>query len=545
VDLSGTVARVGAICRRFGIESLVPQIGVCEELLGVGVVDVAVLGQFKAGKSSFLNGLIGAPVLPVDVLPSTAVVTRIGYGPRERVTVHDLAGERTEVPRHRLAEFVTERGNPANEKRVAVVDVELPSLAPYEGIRFVDTPGLGSVFAHNTRVSRDWMPRVGAVLVAVSVNHPLSGDDLLLLNDVSSHTPEAVLLLTKADLVSGEELASVIEFTRSQSASRTGKDWRILAVSDRPGFESMREEVAEYLQNRIAGRREEVFGEIARHKVRALAAGCREYMNLAERASEAAEAARSDLVAAMARERREFGSVKGEIRLLCNHLQAETRTAAEKRFHAYHGEVTARVTATLREAMAGWEGNLARVTREFEGWLRDAMMEEMGAISLHGEGHLAGFLFRAQASVERSVRAFADRLAREIERALGIRFEGARFDPRVEEPAHPDVRLSPTFDTHFELLWFLIPMAVFRPLVRRHFLRRIPWEVEKNLSRVAAQWADAMGASIDGLFRDATTFLEREVGTIAGMIGEADAGNRLEEIRAALKELSALESAVS
>jgi len=270
VDLSGTVARVGAICRRFGIESLVPQIGVCEELLGGGVVDVAVLGQFKAGKSSFLNGLIGAPVLPVDVLPSTAVVTRIGYGPRERVTVHDLAGERTEVPRHRLAEFVTERGNPANEKRVAVVDVELPSLAPYEGIRFVDTPGLGSVFAHNTRVSRDWMPRVGAVLVAVSVNHPLSGDDLLLLNDVSSHTPEAVLLLTKADLVSGEELASVIEFTRSQSTSRTGKDWRILAVSDRPGFESMRDEVAEYLQNRIAVRREEVFGEIARHKVRAL-----------------------------------------------------------------------------------------------------------------------------------------------------------------------------------------------------------------------------------------------------------------------------------
>ena len=545
MDLSGTVARVGTICRSFGIDSLMPQLAACEELLGGGVVDVAVLGQFKAGKSSFLNVLIGASVLPVDVLPSTAVVTRIGYGPRERVTVHDPAGVRIEVPLRRLAEFVTERGNPANEKRVAVVDVELPSLAPYEGIRFVDTPGLGSVFAHNTRASRDWMPRVGAVLVAVSVNHPLSGDDLLLLDDVSSHTPEAVLLLTKADLVSGEELASVIEFTRSQSTTRTGKEWRILPVSIRPGFESMRNEVAEYLRERIAGRQEEVFGEIARHKVRALVAGCREYLNLAERAAAAADAARSDLVAAVARERRDFGSVKGEIRLLCNHLQAEVRTAADKRFHAYRDEVTVRVTANLREAMPTWEGHLARVTREFEGWLEDAMMEEMGAISLYGEGHLAGFLFRAQASVERSARAFSDRLAREIERALGIRFEGTRFDPRVEEPAHPDVRLSPTFDTHFELLWFLIPMGVFRPLVRRHFLRRVPWEVEKNLSRVAAQWADAVGASIDGLFRDATTFLEREVGTIAGLIGEADAGNRVEEIRAALQELSALESAVS
>jgi hypothetical protein len=143
------------------------------------------------------------------------------------------------------------------------------------------------------------------------------------------------------------------------------------------------------------------------------------------------------------------------------------------------------------------------------------------------------------------VRAFVDRLAREIERALGIRFEGARFDPQVEEAAHPDVRLSPTFDTHFELLWFLIPMQIFRPLVRRHFLRRVPWEVEKNLSRVAGQWADAVGASIDGFFRDATEFLGREIETIAALVGEADAGNRRGEVRAALAELSAIESAVS
>ena len=54
-----------------------------------------------------------------------------------------------------------------------------------------------------------------------------------------------------------------------------------------------------------------------------------------------------------------------------------------------------------------------------------------------------------------------------------------------------------------------------------------------------------MGASIDGLFRDATAFLGGEIETIAGLVGEAEAGNRLEEIRAALAELAVLESAVS
>jgi len=544
--LRSVVDRVGAICGRFRIDSLAPQLAACEELLrGSGVVEVAVLGQFKAGKSSFLNGLIGGPVVPVDVLPSTAVVTRIGYGPRERAVVHRVSGDALEIPLSRLAEFVTERGNPANEKQVAVVDVELSALASYEGIRFVDTPGLGSVFAHNTKASKEWMPRLGAALVAISVNHPLSEDDLLLLNDVSSHTPEAAILLTKADLVSAEELTSVIEFTRSQATSRTGKEWWIFPVSDRPGFEGMRTEVRGYLQERIAGRREEAFGQIARHKALGLVTRCREYLLLARRAEESAEVSRAELTSALARERSDIRSVTGEIRLFCHDLKTQVRTAANDRFHAYHREVTGRLTEALREAMPGWKGNLARATRDFEAWLADTMMEEMGAVSLYGEGHLAGFLFRAQASVDRSVRAFQDRLAKEIERALGIQFAGACFEAEVEEPSHPDVRLSPTFDTHFELLWFLIPMPVFRPLVHRHFLRRIPWEAEKNLSRVAAQWADAMGGVIDGLARDASKFLDRELSTIEGLVGApGSAWTSVEEIRVALEELSSLESAI-
>jgi GTP-binding protein EngB required for normal cell division len=541
------VERVGAICGRFRIDSLGPQLAACREVLkGGGVVDVAVLGQFKAGKSSFLNGLIGGAVVPVDVLPATAVVTRIGYGPVERAVVHRVSGEALEIPLSRLADFVTERGNPVNEKQVAVVDVELPALAPFEGIRFVDTPGLGSVFAHNTRASKEWMPRVGAALVAVSVNHPLSEDDLLLLHDVASHTPEAAILLTKADLVTAADLDAVVGFTRRQTAERTGKEWRIFPVSDRPGFEEMRAEVREYLQVRLAGRREEAFGEIARHKALGLVAGCREYLLLAERAASAAETARADLAAALARERGDIRPVTGEIRLFCHDLKTRVRTAANDRFHAYHGEVTGRLAESLREAMPGWKGNLARTTRDFEAWLGRAMIEEMGAVSLHGEGHLAGFLFRAQASVERAVRAFQDRLAKEIGQALGFPFAGARFEALVEEPSRPDVRLSPTYDTPFELLWFLVPMPVFRPLVHRHFLRRIPWEAEKNLSRVAAQWADAVGAVIDGLARDAAEFLERELETIEGLVGASgSAGGRAEEIRVALEELASLESAIS
>ena len=385
-----------------------------------------------------------------------------------------LRGNRSRSRWTRLAEFVTERGNPANEKRVAVVDVELPALAPYEGIRFVDTPGLGSVFAHNTRVSKEWMPRVGAALVAVSVNHPLSEDDLLLLNDVSLHTPEAVLLLTKADLVSGEELASVIEFTRSQATSRTGKEWTVLPVSNRPGFEGMREEVAEYLRERIAGRREEAFGEIARHKVRALVAGCREYLLLAERAAEAADTARSDLIEALARERRGFRLRKGGAPAP---LQPPPGRGPDRGGRAVSRLPWRSDGAGDRESPGGDDGvegeprtgdpgvrGVAR--RRDDGGDGGGLPARRGAprgFSLPGAGER-----RAVGAGLRGPAGGGDRAR------LGIRFEGARFDPQVEEPAHPDVRLSPTFDTHFELLWFLIPMPVFRPLVRTAFPAQDP-----------------------------------------------------------------------
>jgi hypothetical protein len=83
-------------------------------------------------------------------------------------------------------------------------------------------------------------------------------------------------------------------------------------------------------------------------------------------------------------------------------------------------------------------------------------------------------------------------------------------------------------------------MGIFRPLVRRHFLRRIPWEVEKNLSRLAAQWADAVNASIDDLVRRSMAFLTDELATIEELVGNAC--DRRPEIRKALDLVESLEA---
>ncbi|MGE5188460.1 MAG: dynamin family protein [Gemmatimonadota bacterium] len=539
MDHSGSLERLQSLCAEFGIDPLRPQLsGAAEALRDQGVVDVAVLGAFKAGKSSFLNAVIGRDLMPVDVLPATAVVTRVARGPRDRVVVRRLSGAVEEVPPDRLAEFVTEGLNPGNEKRVALVDVELAALRDYEGVRFVDTPGLGSAFVHNTQAAMDWLPRVGGALLAVSVSHPLSGQDVALLRDVCRHTPEVAVLLTKADLVSDAQRDAVVEFLHRQVVRHTGRELPILPCSVLPGFAGLRDGVRDHLLRRIVARREEARAGIVAHKLRGAAAGCRQYLLLALAAADAAERARADLEEVVRREKGQAGAVAAEIGLLVRDLASRVRTASAERFHAYHGEVAARLGRELRARMPGWTGDFSKTTRAFREWLAAALAEELGRVSEHGETHLGGFPFKARASLQRTVRAFQDRLAGEIERALGIAFSGADFDSRIAPPGRPDVRVGRTFDMHVDLLWFVIPMAVVRPLVRRHFLKLVPWEVEKNLSRLSGQWADAVNASIEAVARQAVAFIGNELSTIERLVSEGS--DRRARIRNALAELDLL-----
>jgi len=76
-------------------------------------IDVAVMGQFKAGKSSFLNSLLGQNVLPVGAIPVTTAITRLQYGNKERVLVRHFDGYTTEVTQAEISEFTSEAKIPA------------------------------------------------------------------------------------------------------------------------------------------------------------------------------------------------------------------------------------------------------------------------------------------------------------------------------------------------------------------------------------------------------------------------------------------------
>lgn len=531
-----TLRDVTDICAVFQIGVLQPQLRACTEIArNQGIVDIVVLGQFKAGKSSFLNSLIGKEVLPVDVIPATAVVTRLAHGATDGAQLCLTSGEIRDCNLMDLPAFVTERGNPANVKQVGAVEVRLQALAPFDGVRFVDTPGLGSVFAHNTQASMDWLPKVGGALVVIGVNQPFGEQDLKLLLEVSKHTPEVVILLSKADLVTPGQLESVLEFTQHHVSQLTGRHLLVLPYSTHPGFESIQQVVREHVLRNMAGRHHDLFASILDHKVRAVAGSCRDYLRIAQRSATADAEARSDLRDMLNQEQTSLQSVKGEIGVFTRDLKSRTRSGASDHFQAFRSEVQRHLQESLRNDMGDWAGSLAKRRIRFECWLEQALQEEMSLVSTSGQGFLAGHLLEVEASLQRKVRGFQDRLAKAIERALDLTFEGARFHAEIADPHQPDVRVGKVFDTHVDLLWFLIPMGALGPLFNRHFINLLPWEAEKNLSRLANQWAEAANACIDGLVSQALDFMQKELETLEALTTMAV--DRRDEIRMALDNL--------
>jgi GTP-binding protein EngB required for normal cell division len=178
--------------------------------------DLLILGQFKAGKSSFINQFLGSNLLPTGVLPVTAIVTRIRFGEKQKAVIHYFNHKKEEIAPARLWEFVTENENPENKKKVSVVDLYVPDIKHLNPLRLVDTPGIGSILNHNSLVTHSWLGKIKAAIVVISAVQPLSDNDVTLIREAMEQSPKVYILLSKTDLVTGQELDQIITFINNK-----------------------------------------------------------------------------------------------------------------------------------------------------------------------------------------------------------------------------------------------------------------------------------------------------------------------------------------
>jgi GTP-binding protein EngB required for normal cell division len=506
------------VAARYGISALD---GLLESVRGSAAHDeiaVAVLGRFKAGKSSFLNHFLGRAVLPVGVVPVTAVVTEIRYGARDEARVYYRDGRGAQVPIEQIGGYIAEKENPRNVKQAGLITVALPELLRFRGLRFVDTPGLDSALAHNTQTSLDWLPKVGLALVAVSVDPPLSARDVELLKSLYQYTPKVAILLTKADLLSERELAEVVAYVGTQLALHLPEAPRVFPYSTKPGFERFRDAVEAELAGGTLERFAEERESIVIRKLETLLRECGDYLALSLKSAEMAQSERQALERQVAAEKEIAGEVKSTVRLVVQHAAGGTRATVSQRLEAHQGELE----RALIEAFAGefpkWSRSLGAMLSSFEDWLGSALRDELTTLSVAERTAFLEPLDKVRKQVFRVLQQFRDRLSDRTMQVLGVPLRTTETEIGVVEPRTPDIRIGRVFDRNWELLSPLLPVWAIRAVVRHHFARTISYLVYENLSRAGAQWEESVNGALWGVEKEARRRLDELMGTVERLV---------------------------
>lgn len=222
-DATDRLGQLAELARDLGAGHVLAEAVSLAERLTEGRFYVACVGQFKRGKSTLLNALIGHPVLPTGVAPVTSIVTVVRYGSRLAAHVRHAGGTWGEIDPASLADYVSEEQNPQNQKRIDGVELFSPSPLLAAGMCFVDTPGIGSVFSSSTKMTRDFVPHIDVGLVVLGADPPISGEEMALIEEVASQTDRLVFVLNKAERLPDAERREAREFIQRILKERLGQ----------------------------------------------------------------------------------------------------------------------------------------------------------------------------------------------------------------------------------------------------------------------------------------------------------------------------------
>ena len=192
---------------------------------------VTVVGEFKQGKSSLVNGLLGHDVCPVDDDLATSVITLVRHGEQAGAVVRRrVDGQPTaeQIPIDELQNWVSEQGNPENERQVERVELVLPSKILAQGLILVDTPGMGGLGAGHAAATTSFLPYADGLILTSDSSSELSANEIEFMAEATALCPTVMFAQTKTDLY--PEWERIFDINRQHLTNR-GLDVPMVAIS--------------------------------------------------------------------------------------------------------------------------------------------------------------------------------------------------------------------------------------------------------------------------------------------------------------------------
>ncbi len=214
--VTSALTEVAQLAGRVGAKSLGERIG--RGVIGKlaeGRFHLVVVGEFNHGKSSFVNALLGASVLPIGVTPTTAVIHHVVHAPEPVAKIVRKDGAEpldvADIKRLSAAEGATGEG-------IEYVELGWPSRLLEDRIVLVDTPGVNDLALQRADVTYRYIPQSDAVLFLLDGGQLLKDSERAFLQEriLAKERDKVIFVVTKADLWSPDERAEAMAYVRQK-----------------------------------------------------------------------------------------------------------------------------------------------------------------------------------------------------------------------------------------------------------------------------------------------------------------------------------------
>lgn len=205
---------------------------------------ILVCGEFKRGKSTFVNALIGRKVCPTDTDICTSTVTCIKYG--EKVKATRLYGDFSNLKTQEIDFDDIERytvGSAEEIDNTVCIELELPLPELQKGLTIIDTPGVGGLDPRHAALTNFFLPRADITLFMTDVNEPLTTTELDYFKEkVLKYARYSAVIVNKADLKEEKQVEEIKQDTLNKIVSYTQLEAQNLHILSMSSADCIREE---------------------------------------------------------------------------------------------------------------------------------------------------------------------------------------------------------------------------------------------------------------------------------------------------------------
>ena len=211
VRFNALLKKITPVLKNHHKESDIEQLSKMMGTVSSDSVSVLVCGEFKRGKSSFINAFLGEELCPTDAGIATSVVSVIKYGRERKVTrlygdINNLQSE--DIPFDAIEKYA--KGTSLEVDNTTMLIIELPSPKLENGLSLIDTPGVGGLDPRHLFLTLYVLPKADVTFFVVDAGEPLSSTELDFYKDkILPYSKSCKIILNKSDLKTKEELEQI------------------------------------------------------------------------------------------------------------------------------------------------------------------------------------------------------------------------------------------------------------------------------------------------------------------------------------------------